>query len=310
MTTTTTAAAAYCEPLTVDKGTLSIVTKIHDTSHAVVTFVPVNGIVHDTAHVTGANSDFPADLTKVGFVFYNTIDCTGDGSLAANTGFDEVTTSDLRSADVGPLASGAYSFRAGFAGDDNYNAVPGSTWLVSRCRYGRSARRWATGATGTARPGFRRLRVHAGQNSASTCYIAVNKAKTATIFPNTKNGVSILTNCTTVASRDAGINTESLNVAARAGVGAEAEHRPVSGFNGQPIGALGVTLPTVFPAGWSLTATSTVQQALDYANYLIAQSKAGTACVITQTMIGQLNTHARSDQRGGVTETIQSNIKQ
>ena len=65
------------EPLTVDKGTLSIVTKIHDTSHAVVTFVPVNGIVHDTAHITGANNNFPVDTSKVSFTFYNTIDCTG-----------------------------------------------------------------------------------------------------------------------------------------------------------------------------------------------------------------------------------------
>ena len=92
-----------------------------------MTFVPVNGIVHDTAHVTGQVTGFAPDLTKVGFAFYTTIDCTGDGSLAGNTGFDQVTTSDARSADTGQLASGAYSFRARFAGDDNYNAVPGSS---------------------------------------------------------------------------------------------------------------------------------------------------------------------------------------
>ncbi len=209
----------------------------------------------------------------------------------ANTGFDEITTSDRRSADVGPLSSGAYSFRARFAGDDNYNAVLGSSVAcepLSVRTFGKTMGFWGN------RNGQARIPADfsytLGQNSASTCYIAVNKAKTATIFPNTKNGVSILTNCTTVASRDAGINTDSMNILLAQALALKLNIELIGGFNGQPIGALGVTLPTVFPAGQSLTATSTVQQALNYANYLIAQAKAGNGVLITQTQIGQLNT--------------------
>jgi hypothetical protein len=202
-----------CEPLTVDKGNLTIVTKIHDSSHAVVTFVPVNGVVHDTAHVTGQVQGFDPDLTKVGFAFYTTIDCTGEGSLAGNTGADEVTAPDVRSADTGQLASGAYSFRARFAGDANYNALPGSSVAcepLSVRTFGKTMGYWGN------RNGQARIPANftytLGQVSATTCSLAVTKANTTTILPNTKNGVTLLTNCTTVASRDPGINTDSLNV--------------------------------------------------------------------------------------------------
>ena len=156
-----------------------------------MTFVPVNGIVHDTAHVTGANSNFAPDLTKVGFAFYNTIDCTGDGSLAANTGFDEVTTSDRRSADVGPLSSGAYSFRARFAGDDNYNAVPGSSVAcepLSVRTFGKTMGFWGN------RNGQARIPADftytLGQNSASTCYIAVNEGQDGDDLPERRRTAS------------------------------------------------------------------------------------------------------------------------
>ena len=43
--------------------------------------MPLGSVVHDTAHVTGQVTGFNPDLTKVGFAFYNTIDCTGDGRL-------------------------------------------------------------------------------------------------------------------------------------------------------------------------------------------------------------------------------------
>ena len=66
----------------------------------------------------------------------------------------------------------------------------------------------------------------------------------------------------------------------------------IGGFNGQTVGSMGLTssLPTAFPAGQSLTANSTVQQVLDYANYLIANAKLNNGVTITQTQIGQLNT--------------------
>ncbi len=92
------------------------------------THVPLGSVVHDTATVTGQVTGFDPDLTKVGFAFYNTIDCTGDGSLAGNTGADDDPTNlDRRSGDTQALGAGSYSFRARFAGDDNYNPVPGSS---------------------------------------------------------------------------------------------------------------------------------------------------------------------------------------
>ena len=45
----------------------------------------------------------------------------------ANTGVADLGSGDPRSADVGPLASGAHSFRARFAGDANYNQLPGGS---------------------------------------------------------------------------------------------------------------------------------------------------------------------------------------
>jgi uncharacterized protein (DUF2141 family) len=276
-----------CEPFTVKKGNLTIGTLIHDSADNVVTFVPVNGIVHDTAQLTGATAGFTPTAGNVSFVFFTTIDCTGPSVSKANIGPD-AKTGDPRSENVGPLASGAYSFQASFANDANYNdAGPSGCEPLSVRTFGKTMGFWGN-KNGQARIPAN-FTYTLGENSATTCYVSVTKAKTVTIFPNTKNGVSILTNCTTVASRDPGINTESLNVLLAQALALKLNIDLVSGFNGQPIGALGVTLPTVFPAGWSLTATSTVQQALDYANYLIAQSKLG-GVVITQTMIGQLNT--------------------
>jgi hypothetical protein len=280
-----------CEPFTVNKGDLTITTYIHDSQHNVVTSVPVNGIVHDTATLGGAVSGFVPTAGNVSFTFYNTIDCTGTGTSKANIGADS-STGDPRSEDVGPLASGAYSFQASFANDANYNdAGPSACEPLSVRTFGKTMGYWGN------RNGQARIPADftytLGAVSATTCYISVTKAKTVTILPNTKNGVSILTNCTTVASRDPGINTDSLNVLLAQALALKLNIQLVSGFDGQQIGAFGPTvvaaIPTTFPAGQSLTATSTVQQVLDYANYLIAQSKLG-GVAITQPMIGQLNT--------------------
>ena len=47
--------------------------------------------------------------------------------LAGNTGADNSPTNlDRRSGDTQALGAGSYSFRARFAGDANYNAVPGA----------------------------------------------------------------------------------------------------------------------------------------------------------------------------------------
>jgi hypothetical protein len=117
-----------CEPLIVDKGTLTIATKIHDANHNVVTSVLVGVSVHDTAQLSGAVTGFTPDASKISFTWFATNNqCTvGTGTSVANTGADE-STGDPRSAAKGPLAYGSYSFNASFVGDSNYNPVGPST---------------------------------------------------------------------------------------------------------------------------------------------------------------------------------------
>jgi hypothetical protein len=253
--------------------------------------VPVNGIVHDTATLSGATPGFTPTAGNVSFVFYTTIDCTGPSVSKANVGPD-ATTGDPRSEDVGPLASGAYSFQASFANDANYNdAGPSGCEPLSVRTFGKTMGFWGN-KNGQARiPAD--FTYTLGEQSSSTCYILVTKTNSKTILPSTLNGTSILTNCTTAALRDPGINTGSLNTLLAQALALKLNIQLISGFDGQQIGAFGAAvvaaIPTAFPAGWSLDATSTVQQVLDYANYLIAQSKLG-GVAITQPMIGQLNT--------------------
>jgi hypothetical protein len=283
-----------CEPFTVNKGDLTITTYIHDSQHNVVTSVPVNGIVHDTATLGGAVSGFVPTADNVSFTFYNTIDCTGTGTSEANIGPDSLT-GDPRSEDVGPLASGAYSFQASFANDANYNdAGPSACEPLSVRTFGKTMGYWGN-TNGQARiPSTFTYTL----GISGLCYINVTKSptnNTLTILPHGSaglNGVSILTNCTTTASRDTGINVNSLNTLLAQALALKLNINLISGFDGQTLAAMGLTasIPTVFPTGQSLTGSSTVQQVLDYANYLIGHSKAGDGFTITQTMIGQLNT--------------------
>jgi hypothetical protein len=265
------------EPLTVDQARLSIITTIHNAAHQAVTFVPVGSIVHDTASVTGFIAGFP--LPSVSF--------TLNGNAVANLPAGEVGFT-ARSVDSAPLVSGSYTYAATVASDSNYIGATSADEPLAVRTFGKTMGFWGNRNGQALIPsGFTYT---LGQNSATTCYLNVTKANTTTIFPNTKNGVTLLTNCTTVASRDAGINTDSMNVLLAQALALKLNIQLIAGFDGQQIGALGVTLPTEFPAGWTLTATSTVQQTLDYANYLIAQAKAGNGVLITQAMIGQLNT--------------------
>jgi hypothetical protein len=281
-----------CEPLTVDKGTLSIVTKIHDVNHNVVTFVPVNGIVHDTAHVTGQVTGFAPDLSKVGFAFYNTIDCTGDGVLAGNTGPDEVTAPDVRSGDSAALASGAYSYRARFAGDDNYNAVPGSSVAcepLSVRTFGKTMGFWGN-VNGIARitnnGGYAANAVDIGRGA-----VVDTQAEAAKILPNQLNACGkgtpfIFTvgaqTATAACKLATGININSLNTLAAQTLALGYNIKLVSGFTGQTLGALGCT-----PVG-SLTLASTVNDVFDAAKALIDGSSTGGST--TQSQIGLMNT--------------------
>ena len=220
------------EPLTVDKGTLSIVTKIHDTSHAVVTFVPVNGIVHDTAHITGANSNFPVDTSKVSFTFYNTIDCTGTGADAGNNGGAlDSSSGDPRSDVSAALASGAYSYNAAFAGDGNYNPITAANVAcepLSVRTFGKTMGYWHNQngqAVLAANNAFSAANaVKLGETDVSPtnqrCNVLVNSAtRSLTILP-TPNGASLIPQCSTNAKLDTG-QVNSFNTLLVADVGAQ-----------------------------------------------------------------------------------------
>ena len=93
---------SQCEPLTVNKAQLTIVTQIHNASHGNVggaTHVPLGSVVHDTATVTGA---------VAGFNPSGAITFTLDGNLVsqinpAEAGFTATTV------DSAPLGAGELS---------------------------------------------------------------------------------------------------------------------------------------------------------------------------------------------------------
>ncbi len=101
-----------CEPLTVEKAQLTIVTTIKNAANdqPVTGPVPLGTSVYDNATVTGMVAGF--DIGTVSYTF-RTDDgaCATDGVSAGTGGKSTVE---------GPLGAGAYSFDATVAGDDNY----------------------------------------------------------------------------------------------------------------------------------------------------------------------------------------------
>ena len=266
-------AEATCEPLTVDKAQLSIVTQIHNASHQTITNtnVPVGTVVHDTATVSGAVPGF-----AIGAVSF-----TLNGSAVANDPAPDGTAT-ARSEDSAPLAAGSYKYAASVAGNDNYIGASSGDEPLSVRTFGKTMGFWGNTNGQASLPD--NPNVTLGTVSASTCSIIVNtKAISKVILPNTKNGVSILTNCTTTASRDPGINTESLNTLLAQTLALSFNILYIQGYTGQTIGGMNCT-----PVG-SLTLASTVQAARDYANGLIANASLG-GTVVTQSQIGALNT--------------------
>ena len=261
------------EPLMVDKARLSIVTQIHNASHQTITNtnVPVGTVVHDTATVSGAVPGF-----AIGAVSF-----TLNGSAVANDPAPDGTAT-ARSADSAPLAAGSYTYRASVAGNANYIGATSADEPLSVRTFGKTMGFWGNTNGQASLPD--NPNVTLGTVSASTCSIIVNtKAISKVILPNTKNGVSILTNCTTTASRDPGINTESLNTLLAQTLALSFNILYIQGYTGQTIGGMNCT-----PVG-SLTLASTVQAARDYANGLIANASLG-GTVVTQSQIGALNT--------------------
>jgi hypothetical protein len=291
-------ATSACEPFTVKKGDLTITTAIHDSLHNVVTSMPNNSTVHDTATLGGAVSGFDPTPGNVSFTFYTTIDCTGIGTSVANTGADELT-GDPRSADVGPLSSGAYSFQASIAADANYNdAGPSSCEPLHVRTFGYTMGFWGNRngqALLAANNAFGANAVTLGLVPPNAlpvnnrCWVKVDSAaKSKTILPNTLNGVSLILQCDTTAERDTGINLGSFNVLLAQNLALGYNNLYKSGFAGQTIGAMGCT------AVGTLTSASTTQDAQAYANYLIGNaiktSATNNSAVISQGQIGAMNT--------------------
>ncbi|MGZ4390873.1 MAG: hypothetical protein ACXVRK_01945 [Gaiellaceae bacterium] len=111
---------SVCEPFTVDKGTLTLATTIHDASHNVVggaTHVPLGSVVHDNAKISGAVS---------GFAPTGAISFTLNGNSVANKASAEAGF-DATSVDSASLAAGSYTYQASIAADSNYNTATSPT---------------------------------------------------------------------------------------------------------------------------------------------------------------------------------------
>ena len=117
------------ETLTVNKAPTSIATAVHDVGHNVVTSVPLNSVVHDSASVgTQVGS-----LVIGGQVTYNFY--TGSACSGTPTWTDTVSVgSESKATDV--LAAGEYRFQAVYLGDNNYS---GSTSSCETLTVGKAA---------------------------------------------------------------------------------------------------------------------------------------------------------------------------
>src|SRR5262249_20671692 len=103
------AATSDDEPFTVDKGTLTLTTEIHNAADNSViangSHVPIGTSAYDTASFSGLTPGFTPDIGQLSFTF--------DGAAAGS----DSTQSDTE----GPLGAGDHHFAAAFAGDANYN---------------------------------------------------------------------------------------------------------------------------------------------------------------------------------------------
>ena len=108
-----------CETLTVTAATPTVTSDVHDAGHNVVT----NGSARDDRPRPGRGRHV-AGFTPTGsvdFAFYANGTCTGGGSSAGTVAIDGSGVAHP-SQSRGPLAAGAYSFRAHYNGDANYLA--------------------------------------------------------------------------------------------------------------------------------------------------------------------------------------------
>jgi len=113
-----------CEPFTVNQGTVTVDTEIHNdvADGTAVTSVPLGTSVHDHASFGGATAGFPATIGNVSYTFFTSANCTTGGSAASSGG---------TSSSSGPLAAGSYSYKATFSGDTNYPAAESACEMLT-----------------------------------------------------------------------------------------------------------------------------------------------------------------------------------
>jgi hypothetical protein len=278
-----------CEPLTVNPAASSVVTTIHNASHAAITTATPGDTVHDKATVTGIQGFTPTGT--VDFTFFTGGDCTTGTSAAAGTVSLDANGVAHPSTAEGPLAAGSYAFRAHYNGDTNYAASTSACEPLSVFQTGKTMGYWGN------QNGQKKINDNGGY-SANAVAIGRgsnidSKEESLKVLPNTLNACGkgtpfIFVVGAQTAKADCtlatGINKASLNTLAAQtlalGYNLKPNLRP--GFAGQTLGQLQCSAGTT-----GLNSGSTVEQAFAAAVVLINGSASGGST--TQPQIGAMN---------------------
>ena len=116
------AADGACEPLSPDKLTPTVVTKIHNAAHAVITDAPIGSTVHDSVAVTGSNAIPSGAVT---FTVWTNSTCSNGGSAEAGGSLDGSGNFD-NTANTDVVGANGLSYKAHYAGDSVYTAGDGA----------------------------------------------------------------------------------------------------------------------------------------------------------------------------------------
>jgi Bacterial Ig-like domain (group 3) len=278
-----------CEPFSVKKANLGLRTDIHNAAHQVVTFVTVNSVVHDTATLSNVVTGFNPNLADITFKFWTNGTCAGDVYSSPAQGTPE-SALVARTVDSAQLASGAYSYKAHYAGDTNYNEADFACEPLSVRTFGKTMGFWGN-PNGQARiiaaGGYAANAVNIGRGSNID-----TQTESLKVLPNQLNAcgkgmpqifsVGGSTN-TLDCLFNTGINKGSLNTLAAQTLALGYNLKPalLPGFAGQTLGALPCTGVN------GLTPTSTAGDAFTTAVGLINGSYLGAT---TQSQIGLMNT--------------------
>ena len=290
-----------CEPLTVDKAQPDDPDAYPRRQPPVVTFVTINErAVHAHCPASPVEERLRSRTwTTIGRlpVYNPVVTFTANGNPVANMVRLRARPliGTFRGCRLRSRPGSAIRSSARFADSDNYIAARAPAMLPSRspsARFGKTMGFWGN-KNGQARDSRRLLRDTLGTvTRRRTCSIvSQHQGQSDDDLRRTRlNGVSILTDCTTIASRDSGINANSLERRCSADVGVEAEHRSHRWLQWSANRCVGSHAPDGVP-GWLVadgdkhrSAGSRLRELSDRAG------QGGNGAPITQTMIPQLNT--------------------